>query len=198
MGMQFYTKDLLQDTAKFALSAGTKVFSEDGRPVEPGSGEIGLVATAGSIPICYYKDETKSARTFRVVDGVRYSFPGDMATVEADGSITLLGRGSNVINTGGEKVFPEEVEEALKTHPAVFDALVFGIADERFGQRITAVVSLASGSSLGGGGDELIAHVKGRLASYKAPRDVHLVDIVPRAANGKADYPSARVLAGAS
>ncbi|MPY92898.1 MAG: AMP-binding protein [Acidimicrobiia bacterium] len=194
MAMQFFTKDLLSDTASFNLGAGVRVFADDGRPVEPGSGVIGMVATTGSIPVGYYKDPEKSARTFREIDGVRYSFPGDYATVEADGSITLLGRGSNVINTGGEKVFPEEVEEALKTHPAVFDALVFGVPDERFGTRISAVVSPGR-STAAPSAEELISHVKTRLAGFKAPRDVHVVETVPRAPNGKADYPSAKALA---
>ena len=104
-----------------------------------------MVANGGMVPIGYYKDPEKSARTFRDVDGVRYSFPGDMATVDADGTLMLLGRGSNCINTGGEKVFPEEVEEALKVHAAVEDALVFGVPDERFGQRVVGVVSLSPG-----------------------------------------------------
>ncbi len=194
MAMQFYTKDLVSDTAKFSPGAGVKVITDDGRVVEPGSGEIGMVATTGSIPVGYYKDPDKSARTFREIDGVRYSFPGDYATIEADGSITLLGRGSNVITTGGEKVFPEEVEEALKTHPAVFDALVFGVPDDRFGSRIVGVVSFEDGHTTTS--DELIAHVKAHLASFKAPKEVHIVDRVPRASNGKADYASAKAAAG--
>ena len=130
--------------------------------------------------------------TFRVFDGHRYSIPGDMARVAADGSLELLGRGSNCINTGGEKVFPEEVEEALKKHPAVQDALVFGLPDERFGNRVSAVASLRAGASAGP--EDILAHVHQHLAGYKVPRALQLVPRVPRAPNGKADYPSARAL----
>jgi fatty-acyl-CoA synthase len=193
MGMQFFTKDTLFATAKFNLGATAKVFDEEGRPIEPGSGRVGLVATAGVIPVGYYKDPDKSARTFKLIDGVRYSFPGDMATVEADGSITLLGRGSNVINTGGEKVYPEEVEEALKQEPGVWDALVFGVPDERFGERVEAVVAAAPDATVDP--SELIASTKGRIAAYKVPRTVHVVEDVPRAPNGKADYKTAKAIA---
>jgi fatty-acyl-CoA synthase len=193
MGMQFFTKDTLFATAKFNLGSGAKVFDESGNAIEPGSGDIGLVATTGVIPVGYFKDDEKSARTFRLIDGVRYSFPGDMATVEADGSITLLGRGSNVINTGGEKVYPEEVEEALKQDVAVWDALVFGVPDERFGERIEAVVSASPDTVVDPEG--LIAATKGRIASYKVPRTIHVVEDVPRAPNGKADYKTAKRLA---
>ncbi|MDQ3469931.1 MAG: AMP-binding protein, partial [Actinomycetota bacterium] len=173
----------------------TKVFGPDDREVAPGSGEIGIVAVAGtSIPLGYYKDEEKTARTFRTIDGVRYSFPGDMATVAADGSIALLGRGSNCINTAGEKVFPEEVEEVVKTHPAVADCLVFGVDDERFGQRVVGVFSVAPHVDAAPTGDEVIAHAKAKLSSYKVPKQVVAVDAVPRAPNGKADYATARRL----
>jgi fatty-acyl-CoA synthase len=195
MGTSITTKDTPGgETAKFALSPTSKVFTDDGREVEPGSGEIGMVANGGMVPVGYYKDPEKSARTFREVDGVRYSFPGDMATVAADGSLVLFGRGSNCINTGGEKVFPEEVEEALKGHTAVEDALVFGVPDERFGQRVVGVVSLSPGGEASS--DEIITDARQRLASYKLPREVRLVDKVPRAPNGKADYPAARELFG--
>ena len=180
------------ETAHFALSPTTKVFTEDGREVAPGSDEIGLVASGGLCPIGYYKDAEKSARTFRVIDGHRYSFPGDMARVAADGTVELLGRGSNCINTGGEKVFPEEVEEAIKRHPAVEDALVFGVADERFGNRISAVASLRAGSRATPA--EIIDYVHHHLAGFKAPKTLCLVPSVPRAPNGKADYPRARAL----
>ena len=128
-----------EQTAKFAITENNAVFTDDGRRVEPGSGEMGMVAVGGFIPVGYYKDEAKSAATFRVVEGRRWSIPGDFATVNADGTIHLLGRGSVCINTGGEKVFPEEVEEALKTHPSVRDAVVVGIPDERFGETICGV-----------------------------------------------------------
>jgi fatty-acyl-CoA synthase len=178
------------ETAKFALNATSKVFLDDGSEVVPGSGDIGVVANGGMVPIGYYKDPEKSARTFRVVDGVRYSFPGDMATIAADGTLVLFGRGSNSINTGGEKVYPEEVEEALKGHPAVEDALVFGVPDDRFGERVVGVVSLSPG--LAATADEVIVDARDRLSSYKLPKALRIVATVPRAPNGKADYRAAR------
>lgn len=173
-------------TAKFALGPNTRVVTDDGRDVVPGSGELGRVALRGFTPIGYYKDEVKSADTFQVIDGVRYSIPGDWAEVEADGTVKLLGRGSQCINTGGEKVYPEEVEEVLKLHPSVLDAAVVGVPDERFGQAITALVEAVPGVTLDGA--ELIAHVKGRLAAYKAPKRIVPVASIGRAANGKLDY----------
>jgi fatty-acyl-CoA synthase len=190
MGMSITMKGLPPATAKFSKMPDTKVFTEDGREVEPGSDEVGLVAAGGNIPLGYFKDEEKTARTFRVIDGVRYSFPGDMAKVAADGSIILLGRGSQVINTGGEKVFPEEVEEAVKRVDGVKDCLVVGVDDEKFGQAVTAVAELDEGAEL----DEetVIKHVKQQLAHYKAPKRVVFVHQVPRAPNGKADYKTAK------
>jgi len=184
------------DTARFTLSPTSKVLTEDGREVVPGSDEVGMVANGGLVPLAYYKDPEKSARTFREVNGVRYSFPGDMARVAADGTLELLGRGSNCINTGGEKVFPEEVEEALKRHTSVQDALVFGIPDERFGNRIVGVVSLLPGTHSETA--EILEDMRTRLASYKLPRDLCVVASVPRAPNGKADYPRARELFAAA
>jgi fatty-acyl-CoA synthase len=193
IGTSITTKDTPRtETAKFSLNATTKVFTDDGREVEPGSGEIGVVANGGLVPIGYYKDPEKSARTFREVHGHRYSFPGDMATVAADGTLVLFGRGSNCINTGGEKVYPEEVEEALKVHPAVEDALVFGVPDDRFGQRVVGIVSLTPGESAGP--DQIVTDARHRLASYKLPKELRIVDEVPRAPNGKANYPAAREL----
>ncbi len=193
IGTSITTKDSLRtETAKFSLNATTKVFTDDGREVEPGSGEIGVVANGGLVPIGYYKDPEKSARTFRDVNGHRYSFPGDMATIAADGTLVLFGRGSNCINTGGEKVFPEEVEEALKVHPAVEDALVFGVPDDRFGQRVVGVVSLTPGESVSP--DQIVIDARNRLSSYKLPKELCIVDEVPRAPNGKANYPAAREL----
>ena len=173
-------------TAKFTVGENTRVLDEDGKDVEPGSGEIGRVAVGGFQPIGYYKDEAKTAATFLIVDGKRYSVPGDFAQVEADGSITLLGRGSVCINTGGEKVYPEEVEEVLKTSDAVADAVAVGLPDEKFGEAITGVVELVPDATL----DEadVIAHVKGRLASYKAPKRVLPIATIGRAPNGKVDY----------
>ncbi len=177
-------------TGRFTPAEGVKVFSENDREVRPGSGERGLVALSQGVPEGYFEDEDKSAATFRAVDGIRYSFPGDWATVEADGLITLLGRGSQCINTGGEKVFPQEVEEAVKVHPAVEDCLVFGLTDERFGERGTAVVSLVPGA--GATVAEIMADTGRRLSHFKLPKTMTVVPVVPRAANGKADYPAAR------
>jgi acyl-CoA synthetase (AMP-forming)/AMP-acid ligase II len=179
-------------TAQFMVGPNAAVFTEDGRRAEPGSGEKGLVAVGGFIPTGYYKDPEKSAKTFREFEGRRWSLPGDFAEVNADGTMKLLGRGSQVINTGGEKVFPEEVEEALKTHPAVRDAVVVGIPDARFGERICAVVDVRAGAapSLA----DLVAHVKGKLAAYKAPRELVLAPVV-RAPNGKVDYKAIRTQA---
>ena len=173
-------------TASFSLSADARVLTDDGRFVEPGSGEVGMLARRGLTPIGYYKDEEKTAVTFRVVNGERYSIPGDYATVSADGTLVLLGRGSVCINTGGEKVFPEEVEEALKEHPSVSDAVVIGVPDERFGEIIVAVVEGTPGAPRDA--EALVAHTKGRLASYKAPKHVLFVPGIDRADNGKVDY----------
>ena len=140
----------------------------------------------GWIPLGYHKDREKTEEVFKVVGGRRWSIPGDLATVEADGTIRLLGRGSSCINTAGEKVFPEEVEEALKTHPAVADAAVVGVPHERYGQAIVALVEPAGGPRPDP--EELVVHVKARLAGYKAPKLVAVVDSVERAANGKLDY----------
>ena len=190
------TREGAAKTAKFQLNEGVAVFTDDGRRVEPGSGEIGKVATSGSVPIGYYKDPVKSAETFREIDGVRYSFPGDYAQVEADGTITLLGRGSVCINTAGEKVFPEEVEEAVKKHPAVADCLVVGLPDERFGERVVAVASYIGDESC----DEasVIDFARDHLAGYKLPKHVLFVDHVQRAPNGKADYKWAKRAAEAA
>jgi fatty-acyl-CoA synthase len=181
MGISMSMRGLPPSTAKFSQMPTTKVFTEDGREVQPGSGEIGMVAAGGNVPLGYFKDPEKTARTFRVIDGERYSFPGDMAMVAEDGSLILLGRGSQVINTGGEKVFPEEVEEAVKRVPGVQDCLVVGVDDEKFGQAVTAVAEAT-----------IIADVKRQLAGYKAPKRVVFVHQIPRAPNGKADYKTAK------
>jgi 3-oxocholest-4-en-26-oate---CoA ligase len=175
-------------TASFRLNSNTRVITEDGRDVQPGSGEIGLVALKGRTPVGYYKDPAKSAATFRVIGGERYSIPGDWASVDDDGTLRLLGRGSQCINTGGEKVFPEEVEEALKLHPAVHDAAVVGVPDERFGEAIVALVEPHAGDAGVFDDAELIASVKAHLAAYKAPKRIIRVDSVGRAPNGKLDY----------
>jgi len=173
-------------TAAFALGPDCAIFTEDGRRVQPGSGESGRLAVGGHIPLGYYKDPAKSAQTFPTYEGQRWSMPGDWASVDADGTVRILGRGSQCINTGGEKVFPEEVEEALKRHPAVRDAAVTGVPDARFGERIVALVEPHPGATP----DEaaLRDHVRSQLATYKAPRHVLVVDSVARAPNGKLDY----------
>ncbi len=180
-------------TAKFTIGEHTKVLTEDGREVEPGSGDVGLLALSGPLPLGYYKDPEKTATTFRTFDGVRYSIPGDWARVALDGTIELLGRGSVSINTGGEKVFPEEVEEAVKLHPGVADALVVGVPDERFGEVIAALVAPRPGVVLDG--DEVKQVVKAHLAGYKQPRHVVVVDTLARGPNGKADYAWGRATA---
>ncbi len=186
MGASYSTKDNVSTTAKFDLGQSAVVIRDDGQLVEAGSGDIGRLGVEGLMPVGYYKDEVKTAATFPTIGGVRYSLPGDFATVEADGTITLLGRGSVCINTGGEKVFPEEVEEALKTHPSVVDAIVVGVPDDRFGQSIAAVVETVQTATVDQA--ELIAHVKAQLAAYKAPRSVLAVSSLTRAPNGKVDY----------
>jgi acyl-CoA synthetase (AMP-forming)/AMP-acid ligase II len=186
MGESVSRRDRSVSTATFAPGRDAVVLTDDGQLVKPGSGAIGRIGVRGYTPVGYYKDPEKTAAAFPIIDGVRYSLPGDFASVEADGTITLLGRGSLCINTAGEKVFPEEVEEVLKTHPAVRDAIVVGIPDDRFGQAVTAIVEAEKGADF----DEsaVIAHVKARLAHYKAPRRVLVADSLGRAANGKADY----------
>lgn len=173
-------------TADFVLGADVKVLGPDGQPVEPGSDTVGVLAVAGRNPIGYYKDEERTASTFVVHEGVRYSVPGDFARVLPDGSVHLLGRGASSINTAGEKVFPEEVEETLKTHPAVRDAAVVGVPDPRYGAMVVAVVEPAGDGAPTE--EELIAHVKSRLASFKAPRRVRVVPSVGRSPSGKLDY----------
>jgi fatty-acyl-CoA synthase len=186
MGSSLSTGREATETASFSLGANAIVVADDGSRVEPGSGVIGRVAVGGSTPIGYYKDEAKSAATFVEIDGHRYSMPGDYATVEADGTLTLLGRGSVCINTGGEKVFPEEVEEALKHHPAIHDAVAVGVPDDRFGEAVTALVEPEDGADI----DEaaVISLVREHLAAYKAPKRVLTIDTIGRAPNGKVDY----------
>ena len=190
------TTDSKGETAKFSVGPNTKVFTDDGREVKPGSGEVGYLAVGGNIPLGYFKDPKKTAETFREVNGRRYSIPGDYATVEEDGTITLLGRGSVSINSGGEKIFPEEVEEAVKQHPSVADAVVVGVPDERFGEAVAAVVALAPGRSADEGEISEAVERSG-LARFKRPRHVVVVDTVPRGPNGKADYAWARETARA-
>lgn len=180
---------------QIALGLESVILDEDNRVLDPATsiGQIGRLARTGSVPIGYYKDEAKSAKTFITVDGVRYSVPGDFARIEEGGKVTLLGRGSNCINTGGEKVYPEEVEMALKSHPDVYDVLVVGVADESYGQSVSAVVQAREGTqpTLEG----LREFLRGQLSGYKLPRSVSFVDEIPRSATGKANYPRAKELA---
>jgi fatty-acyl-CoA synthase len=193
MGNQVTMRGVKTETARFSMNPTTKVFKDDDTEVAPGSDEVGMVAAGGMTPVGYFKDPGKSARTFRTIDGVRYSFPGDLAQIAADGTLILLGRGNQVINSGGEKIFPEEVEEAVKRVDGVVDCLVVGVDDDRFGQAVTAVASLDDGATTTEA--QVIESVKGELARFKAPRRVIFVPSVPRAPNGKADYRTARSLA---
>ncbi len=191
MGMSISTAGAPAPTGRFRPSRGVLVVTEDGQPIAPGSEQAGLVALPGGAE-GYYKDDAKTAATFRVLNGQRYTIPGDYAKIEADGTLVLLGRGSNCINTAGEKVYPEEVEEALKALPWVQDALVFGIDDERYGQKVAAVLSRAPDTDEPLAG--ILAAAAQKLASYKLPRVTTVVDVVPRTQVGKADYSSARRL----
>ena len=189
MGTSVSSGSSAAQTARFTLGPEVRVIDADGHDVEPGSGKSGVLALGGRIPLGYYKDEAKTAATFRTIDGVRYSVPGDYAEVGEDGSIHLLGRGSVCINTGGEKVYPEEVEEVVKTMDGVADAVVVGIPNERFGEEIVAVVELASPIPAGSVDPEMVIdHVKSRLAGYKAPRRVRFVATIGRSPSGKVDY----------
>ena len=179
---------------RFTMGEFMTVLGDDGRPVEPGSGTVGLLARRGHIPLGYYKDDEKTAATFvTAADGTRWVVPGDFAVVEADGTITLLGRGSVCINSGGEKVYPEEVEAALKSHPDVFDVVVVGVPDDRYVERVAAIVQPRPGAepSL----DELQTHSRNKLAGYKLPRQLVLADAIPRTPVGKPDYRAARTAA---
>lgn len=190
-GMSVTTAEGVAQTTKFEIGENAKVFNEDEVEVVPGSGEAGFIARGGAVPLGYYKDEEKTAKTFKTINGVRYSIPGDWCTVEEDGTITLIGRGSNCINTAGEKVFPEEVEEALKEHESVSDALVVGVPDDKWGQAVTAIVSTENDIEEAA----LIAFVQTKIARYKAPKRVLIKDDLGRAANGKADYKSIKAFA---
>jgi acyl-CoA synthetase (AMP-forming)/AMP-acid ligase II len=173
--------------SRFKLGKNACVIDDEGRPLVKGSSEAGRLAVRGHLPLGYYKDPEKTAATFPVIDGVRYSIPGDLATIEEDGSITLLGRGSTCINTGGEKVFPEEVEEAIKSHDGVADALVVGVPHPRFGQMVAAAVEWSEG--LAPEEAALLEHLRVRLAGHKIPRAMMVVDSLGRGPNGKADRP---------
>jgi len=189
-GTELTTKDATVQLGRFRLGPDCKVFTPDGREVAPGSGEAGFVARSGPIPLGYYKDEKKTAETFRTVQGRRWSIPGDFCTVEGDGTLTLHGRGSVCINTGGEKVYSEEVEETLKLHPAVRDAVVVGVPDEKWGEAVTALVEPEPGGSPDEA--ELRGFVRERLAGYKVPKRVVFAPSVGRSPSGKADYKTAK------
>jgi fatty-acyl-CoA synthase len=193
LGSSVMTKDEEIEVANFTLGPNCKVFTEDGIEVQPGSNESGMVAVKGNLPIGYYKDAEKTEKTFKIIDGTRYSIPGDWVRVRLDGTLTLLGRGSNCINTAGEKVFPEEVEEAMKMHPAVDDALVVGLSDPKWGQAITAVLQLKPGEPC----DlvEMRESSRKYLAAYKLPKYIFIKDSLERAPNGKADYKSIKLFA---
>jgi acyl-CoA synthetase (AMP-forming)/AMP-acid ligase II len=172
---------------RFTVGDHTAVIDDEMRPVAPGSGVVGRLARRGRMPLGYYKDEAKTAATFMTdADGERWVIPGDMATVDADGTVTLLGRGSICINSGGEKIYPEEVEAALKAHPAVFDAVVVGVPDERWGERVAAVVQPRAGHAVTLA--DIDKHCRTHVSGYKVPRELHLVDEVLRSPSGKADY----------
>jgi 3-oxocholest-4-en-26-oate---CoA ligase len=189
MGTSVSSGNSAAHTAQFTLGPDVRVIDAEGHDIQPGSDETGVLALGGRIPLGYYKDEAKTASTFRTIDGTRYSVPGDYAQVGEDGSIHLLGRGSVSINTGGEKVYPEEVEEVLKTIDGVVDSVVVGIPNERFGEEVVAVVELSEGTAPGSVSPEMVIdHVRSTLAGYKAPRRVRFVTSIGRSPSGKVDY----------
>ncbi|NYG57784.1 acyl-CoA synthetase (AMP-forming)/AMP-acid ligase II [Nocardioides daedukensis] len=186
---------LSTDGPVVTIAAGTVVIDDDGKVLDPSVdvGKVGRTAKAGYVPVGYYKDPEKSAKTFIEIDGMRYSIPGDYARIEEGNRLTLLGRGSNCVNTGGEKVYPEEVEMAIKGHPAVYDVLVIGLPDEKYGQSVNAVIELREGETLTL--EELRDFLRPLLSGYKLPRGLTVVDEIPRNATGKAQYPRAKELA---
>lgn len=195
MGWSVATRGNIPATGRFSPGPNVWVLDENDQPVAPGSGVIGRLVVRNRLPLGYYKDPEKTAATFREINGVRTSIPGDHGILHEDGTIQLMGRDSLCITSGGEKIFTEEVEGVLLDHEAVADVLVVGLPDPEWGQRVAAVVSVAPGHQPTAA--ELTAHVKERLAGYKAPREIVFVDVVPRGPNGKADYPAARALAEA-
>ncbi|WP_249011430.1 AMP-binding protein [Conexibacter sp. DBS9H8] len=190
MGRSITSRQRPAGQTRFRLGENAFVIGDDGRELAPGSGQVGRLAVRGHLPLGYYKDPVKTAEVFTEIRGRRCSIPGDYATVELDGTITLLGRGSTSINTAGEKVYPEEVEAVLRGHPDVVDALVIGVPDERFGEVVVAAVQTVPGAAIDAA--MLIAHTRDRLAGYKTPRHVMLVGSVERGPSGKADYPAVR------
>ena len=194
MGMQD-KEHISTDGPVIGLGPNSVVIDDDNRILDivADIGKVGRLGRGGNVPVGYYKDSEKSAKTFLEIDGQRYSVPGDNARIEPDGKVTLLGRGSNCVNTGGEKVYPEEVEMAVKNHPAVYDCLVVGIPDEKYGQAVAAVVELREGTTLEL--EELRDFLRQHLSGYKLPRSLTLVDEIPRNATGKAQYPKAKEMA---
>jgi 3-oxocholest-4-en-26-oate---CoA ligase len=188
-----------QDVAKpetglrFRMNDRSTVFDDDLRRVQPGSGVVGKLALSGRIPVGYYKDEAKTARTFVEAEGARWVMPGDLATIDADGTIVVFGRGAVCINSGGEKVYPEEVEMALKAHPSIYDAVVVGVPDERWGERVAAVVQTRPSGTVTLA--DIQEHARTRVAGYKVPRELHVVPEVKRQPSGKPDYPWAKEIA---
>ncbi len=194
MGMQ--DKDnISSDGPVVGLGPASVVIDDDNRilDLETSIGQVGRLGRGGSVPVGYYKDPEKSAKTFLTIDGRRYSVPGDFARIEEGNKVTMLGRGSNCVNTGGEKVYPEEVEMAIKGHPAVYDVLVVGVPDEKFGQAVAAVIELREDSTLEL--EDLRTFLRTQLSGYKLPRSLAMVDQIPRNATGKAQYPKAKELA---
>jgi acyl-CoA synthetase (AMP-forming)/AMP-acid ligase II len=179
--------------ARFAVNDKLKVVTPEGTEVMPGSDEKGLLAVGGRIPLGYHNDPEKTDATFKVIDGVRYSLPGDWASVDADGTIRLLGRGSACINTGGEKVYPEEIELVLRSHPSVFDCVVLGVPDERLGEMVVALIQPSDDATFDE--QELRAYCRSRTAGYKTPKRMLAVDTLQRSAAGKADYKLLREMA---
>jgi len=179
----------------FYMGEEVTVIDEEGNPIEPGSGKIGMVARSGRLPLGYYKDPEKTAERFKELQGKRWVVPGDFATVEGDGRITFLGRGSKCINTGGEKVFPEEVEEALKAHPDIIDALVVGVPDPRYGSKVAAVFNTRAGKALTL--EQVQQHCREHVAGYKIPRQITITETVSRMPSGKPDYKWAEEVARA-
>jgi acyl-CoA synthetase (AMP-forming)/AMP-acid ligase II len=186
---------LSTDGPVISIPPTTAIVADDGTLLDPVKdvGQVGRTARSGNVPVGYYKDPEKSAKTFVEIDGVRYSIPGDYARIEEGNRLTLLGRGSNCVNTGGEKVYPEEVEQAIKAHPAVYDALVVGLPDDKYGQCVAAVVQLRDGQELDL--DGLREFLRTSLSGYKLPRTLTIVPEVPRNATGKAQYPAAKEMA---
>ena len=178
------------------LGPSSVVLDDDNRLLDPATdvGKIGRLGRGGNVPVGYYKDPEKSAATFLEIDGERYSVPGDFARIEEGNKVTLLGRGSNCVNTGGEKVYPEEVEMAVKAHPAVYDCLVVGVPDEKYGQAVAAVVELREGDRRSSS-RSCATFLRQHLSGYKLPRSLTVVPQIPRNATGKAQYPAAKEMA---